>query len=376
MALTAKHPLFGLGPDNFVAGYRTAISAEGRIASLKEPFDSTHNWLLYAATSAGLVGLGATLVFIALSVRAGLSLARTHKDAALFLVPLAAYLGQGLVNVNDLTIDWVLWLSAGGIASASGRAIQKAPGKPRAVWWSVVAAVVSLVFTVPLAAYSGERINASRYFKSAVVTAQEGDWNAGLSFARAALAIDSRRAEYWNAFANALAVGGNASAAANAFIDASQRAPWDPGYPRNIALQKVRLGDVAGATRAIEQALQLDPNDSDTLDIDARLTFNRADYNTAAELGERAVRLAPDIVARYEVPVRAYFQLKNFAAAIGLLRQGITTVDDSHLHVLLALAYYGDGHPEDSEREVSRALELNPQSAEAMALRDQLRSAQ
>jgi Tfp pilus assembly protein PilF len=194
--------------------------------------------------------------------------------------------------------------------------------------------------------------------------------------ARVAIAIDPRRAEYWNAFGAALAAAGNASAAATAFADAELRSPWDPAYARNIALQKVRLGDVSGAEAATARSLALDPNDPDTLDIDARFTFNRGDYAGAAELGERAVRIGPQEPSRFEVPVRAYIQLKRYDDAIRVAKAGLQVNDIPHLHYLLALAYYTAGRPDDARVELDRALALDPGSQEAIQLRDKLRTTQ
>jgi tetratricopeptide (TPR) repeat protein len=365
-------PVLGVGPDNFVAVYRTARTEEAAIASLQEPYDSTHNWLLYSATSAGIAGAIATVALVATAFVAAGRLARMKSPFAVAAIPLAAYLGQGLVNVNDISLDWVMWLSAGAIAAGGPRPVGWWPARARPRLWS--AATACLLGAIALLATAGslQRITGSELFKSAIATAQDGQGATAIEFARSALRIDPRRAEYWNAFGDALAVAGNANAAATAFADAAARAPWDPGYPRNIALQKVRLGDVPGATRAIQRSLELDPNDPDSLDISARFTFNRGDYAEAARIGAKATRLLPTIVSFYEVPVRSYMQLKQYQDAERLLDSGLSAINDAHLHVLLGRVYLLEGRRGESARQADLALALRPDLTEAKDLRSQL----
>jgi O-antigen ligase/Tfp pilus assembly protein PilF len=374
--LVAARPAFGLGPDNFVVAYRPARTEEGVILSRQEPFDSTHNWLLYAATSAGVIGALAMCGFLGLVFADGVRAARSGSPHAMLLVPVAAYLGQGLVNVNDVSLDWVVWVAAGGIAAAAPRIAGGRPRVEKSIALSLGAAAVLGLVAAVFAAGSLARIGASEQFKAAIAAAQEGKGVAAIDHARAAISVDPRRAEYWNAFGDGLAVLGNASAAATAFADAAARAPWDPGYPRNIALQKVRLGDVAGATAAIERSLSLDPFDPDSLDIAARFTFNRGDYAGAAQLGERAIRIGPEEASRFEVPVRAYLQLKRYDDAARVASVGLAANDVPHLRYLLALVYFTAGRFADSQHELDRALALDPASQEALQLRGRLRAAQ
>jgi len=301
-----------------------------------------------------------------------LRLARAGSPFALTILPFAAYLGQGLADTNDIAIDSVFWLGAGAVAAGAARAEWSLPLPPRPRRWSAVPAVALVAVGVLAARPLFDRIQASEVFKTSLLYAQEGNGPTALEAARIATSIDPRRGEYWNAFGGALAVSGNARAAATAFADAAARAPWDPGYPKNIALQKVRYGDFAGAEAAVQRALTLDPYDADALDIEARFTFNRNEFERAASLGELAVTLRPRDVSKYEVPARAYVNLKRFADAERVLAKGIKATDDPHLHVLLALTYYGAGQRDASLAELDRALALLPGDPEAVSLRDQI----
>jgi Tfp pilus assembly protein PilF len=373
--LVAARPALGLGPDNFVVAFRPARTEEGVILARQELFDSTHNWLVYSATSAGVIGAVAICAFITLAFVAGVRGARSGSPYAILLVPLAAYLGQGLVDVNDVTLDWVMWLTAGGVAAAAPPFVGAWPRVQRPAGWSLGAAGALGLIALVIAAGTLPRIVASEYFKTAIAYGQEGNGSAAIENARAALNIDPRRAEYWNAFGNGLAVIGNASAAATAFADAAARAPWDPGYPRNIALQKVRLGDVAGATAAIERSVLLDPFDPVSLDIDARFAFNRGDYVQAAAISEKGIRIDPLVSSRYEVPVRAYLQLRRFDDAKRLLKSGFGLTGDLHLRVLLALTLFQANQRAESLQELSQVLASDPSNAEALGLRAQILAA-
>jgi Tfp pilus assembly protein PilF len=372
LKLLAGRPLLGLGPDNFAVGYKSVETLEGVLASFGETFNSTHNWFLYFATSAGIVGACAALAVVAMVGIAGWRLARSGDVAALAVVPFAAYLGQGIVDVNDISLDWVFWAAAGAIAATAPRALWSLPKPSRGPVWSAGTAVCLTVLALVAAAPSFGRITASETFKTSLLYAQEGNAPLAIEAARISIALDPRRAEYWNAFGSALAVSGNASAAATAFADAAARAPWEAGYQRNIALQKVRTGDFTGAQAAIQRSLALDPFDADSLDIEARFTFNRGDFEGAARLGELAVRLRPVDVPKYEVPAQAYFQLKRYDDAEKLLKSGLSKVDDPHLHVLLALTYIGEGKRDAALQELDRALALAPANPEALAIRQQL----
>src|SRR4029077_13218855 len=85
-----------------------------------------------------------------LAARAALSLARRGDPIAIAIVPVAAYLGQGLVDVNDVSIDWGVWFGIGLLAGAAAPAVVAARATRRRrvarrstpVWagWSLVAA--------------------------------------------------------------------------------------------------------------------------------------------------------------------------------------------------------------------------------------------
>jgi len=80
--------------------------------------NSTHDFLLYAGTSAGILGLAAIVTLIVLPAAFALRAATRRDPHALVFVLLAAYVAQGAVTISDLSLEWVPFVAAGFIAAA------------------------------------------------------------------------------------------------------------------------------------------------------------------------------------------------------------------------------------------------------------------
>lgn len=365
----AQHPILGLGPDNFAAIYPALRSERSFFLSPGVLENSTHNWFLYFLTSGGPVAALAIVALIAFVLATTIVLARGADPRALVAVPLLAYLGQGLVNVNDLGLDWVLWLSAGALVSAAARPIG---ARLRPATYSSAAALAVVVFLVALygAYVSRDRVMASEYFGREEVLSNAVQGLAAVEAARQAVAIDPRRAEYWSGFGRALLVAGNPGAAAQGFQEAADREPWQPVYWRNVALAKLSNADARGTVAALHRAIDADVFDADSHALLARISYNTGDYVAALREGQTTVHLEPEKVDEYEAPFRAALALNRLQDAVDLLRYGVAHTDSNALRDELAQVYDAQGHRDQALALVHEVLARDPLDGVALQLLD------
>ena len=371
----ARRTLLGVGPDNFAVVY-PSLRAERSVAiNGNELQTSTHNWFFYAAASAGLAGASALLALVAFVIAGSLRLARQGRAAGLCLVPVVAFLAQGLTVPDDIGLGWILWLCAGLVAAWTGRRFsgerwRRLPYDRR--WLPAGAGIALLAVAAWGIGNAGSRVLASEAMlrSEGFVAARRG--TDAVQASREAILLDPRRPEYWSAFGVALSAAGNPSAAASAFEEATARAPWHPLYWRNLALMRLTLGDMAAAFAAAERSTVADPYDAESRDLLARLAFDRGDYARAVDEGERAVRLAPGNVAAYDAPVRASIRLGQWERAERMLSAGLATTRAVHLRVLRAELLLAQGRRVAARLELDSVLAQDPGNAEAIALRTRL----
>jgi O-antigen ligase/Flp pilus assembly protein TadD len=372
--LVEARPVFGLGPDNFANGYPAYRSIETQILIPGQLENSTHSWILYYATSAGVVGLGAMIAFVVLVVLAGVRLAERRDAAALALVPVAAYLGQGSVGINDLSLDWVLWLAAGVIAGAAarpialGRSARLRPATNTAV--AAVAVAVILVAGVGLV-LAAQRIGGSRELGLAQALLGRNGPEAVLH-ARAALQQDPRRPELWANYGGALANNGSDAAAVPAFIEATRLDPTYPNHWRNLALVLGRLGNTTGAYAAVKRANAADPWDPDSLVLLSQLALARGDPQLAAAKGALAVRVDPANLDGYDAPVLADLSLQRFNEAERLLEQAFTHGENVRLRFRRAQLYAATQRQQLALADLDVVLKAEPTNPDAIKLKQQL----
>lgn len=369
MSLLASRPLLGLGPDNFVVGYPAHRSERSAILSPNELESSPHSWIFYYAISAGLVGILGYVCLLAAGTLQAARAASARNPAGLMMVPLAAYLGQGLVNVNDLSLDWIPWVCLGALAAVrlseqTFRARLRVP--PTGVYF--LAALI-LAASIPLGLNESARVRASESLGTSAALIAAGRAKEAIEFSRGSLVLDRNRPEYWSGFGTALSAAGSPAAAATAYLDAAERAPWQSIFWRNAALAKLATGDVPTAVSLLNRATSADPYDAPSRNLLAKLAFNVGDWAEAADQGERAARLLPFTPDAYEAPVQAYRALGRLSDAERLLRTAVSRSPTPHLWVLLAQVYLSMGRNDLALDAIAAALSLEPGDAEALQLR-------
>ncbi len=364
-------PILGLGPDNFGVAYlplRLERAALGQGATVTQT--STHNWLLYAATSAG-VPAGVVISVIALGgVVLSLGLARRADPAALVGIPLVAYLGQGLVNVNDVSLEWIPWVTVGTLVGASQPALPLQ--LRRRLFISLTpasgAAVVLLgCFASGLYGYQAVRPAEAMLVSEAASTAGAGD--VAVERATAALRMDPRRATYWASLGTAFTAAKQPFRGTAAFAEAAQLQPGQSLYWYDIGLVRLlAVGDDVTARVALMRAIKENPYDRDSWDLLSRISVNRGEFVRAREEGLRAVSLEPLDGKTYEAPIIADIRLGNWEEADAIATQARARLDTQRLRVLHAEVLAGLGRRDDALALVNLVLTNDPNDAEAEAL--------
>ena len=371
MASTAERFVLGLGPDNFAVAYPRNRAEESVLINGPGVLqNSTHNWILYFYSSAGILGLGSALAAIAFATVIAVRTAGRGGPAGFALVPLFAYLGQGLVDVNDVSLDWILWVSLGVVAASSG-AIKRHPIPVRNRLSAAVAlAVVIAIGGVGLVANEERRVQASQTLAQAQQLTNSKRGPDAISHAGSAANLDPGRAEYWSGFGTALSDAGSPSAAATAYLDAAARSPWQPIYWRNAGLMKLATGDEQVAERYLWRALDADPYDNISLNVLARLSLNRGDVAVAMELAERLIRVTPTDGDALEIYVAAALQAGRADSAIPVLIRALHAVETARAHVLLGRVYLSLGRRTEALEQAKLALAGEPNNSDALRLRD------
>lgn len=316
-----ERPLLGVGPDNFAAVYpsrRGTVSL--RTGTLE---NSTHDVWLYVASSAGLVGLAALALFVALGLSRAWQLAGRGHLAALAAVPLAAYLGQALVNVNEIVLEWTFWTSMGVVAGAASapilaRARPTAPRAARAVGaLALAAALLAATFGVFPRLVAGEAMLAAEAYSNA------GQAATGIEQGQTAVRMDERRAEVWTMYGSALYRAGRFTAATAAFAVAAERQPWSSVPWANLAASWSALGNADAAYGAARRALEADPLDQTARQIVTELGYQRGDYARAAAEGERAIAFGYADEQTYVTTISSYIRLRQLERAEPLSEEAV-----------------------------------------------------
>jgi O-antigen ligase len=376
VAEVQARPLFGVGPDNFGVVWPSVRTARSeQLIGPDNIENSTHGWPVYYLTSAGLAGLGAFLAAIVLAALAAIRLARRGDPLALAAVPLAAYLAQGLVDVNDVSLDWIPFFAMGLLAGAAGETVlvvaprskrARRSASPRPGWVGGVGWAFVTVALVAAAAAALPRVGASRAELLGQTRLNVGAAPEAIDMETDAVQRDPRRAEYWSSLGAALA-GVNSVAASSAFVTASEMAPHDRTHWLNISVTQRALGNLGGGIAAARRAVAADPNSSRAHRNLANALLQAERFEEAASEGETALRLyqAPEM---YEEPILAYIRLARWDRAVELANAAVKLTSFPHYYLRLAQALHGAGREKDSREALDVVLQQTPKDPEALDL--------
>lgn len=326
-------PALGVGPDNFVAVFPT-YRPETSWAALATtaPETSPHGWPWHVAVSSGLLGL---LVFGAVLATAAVVAARRRFPGVSLAAGamVASFLGTGLVTVNDVGTEWLLWVAlamvAGSVATDAPADEARRPAQRRGWRASLVpgAIVIGVIMAAtPYSAWAAnERAGASGAARAAGAFAQ------AIFVSEQAIDQDPRRAEYWNGLGLAYAGAGRFLDATRAFAKAVDLAPYHATYLSNLArahLTRARAGDAESGRQALataDRAVQVDPNNGESHFARAVVQLFLGTAAEAARESERGLVLypAPRDASVYELGARAYIELQDYALAERWLEKAI-----------------------------------------------------
>lgn len=367
-------PVLGVGPDNFSVVYPSHKSAIAlTIGNQSE--NSTHSLLLYVMTSAGVVGLVALVALIVFAVAGALRLARRGQTAALALIPLGAYLGQSLVTVNEVALDWIFWVSIGiigaGTASTIGvAAARRHPVRPARAVGAVALGVALLATAVGIAPrlVAGEAMLGSEAFANA------GRAPEAVPYGRDAVSADPRRAEMWSSLGAALYKVPARVASVQAFTVAAKQHPWDPLVWKNLAAAWSALGNRDAAFAAAARAVESDAYDGEARALLSSIAYDRGEYTRAGAEGERAIAYLAGADANvWYVTISAYVQLKDWQHAEPLARDAASRFTTSmRLRLLYAAILADQGKTADALSVIDAVLQDQPNNADALALKNAL----
>jgi O-antigen ligase/Flp pilus assembly protein TadD len=365
----SERPVLGFGPDNFAAVYPSR-RPEGSITVSEGLENSTHDVWLYVATSAGVVGVAALVALVSLLALGGWRLSRAGHPAALAAIPLAAYLGQALVGVNEIAVDWIFWVAAGVIAAGSARPIRSAGrGSFRSArvvgWVAVAAAVAAIVGLVAPRVAAGEGMLASEAFAAA------NRGREAVPYGETAVSADPRRAEHWSSYGGALYRAGDRPAALAAYNMAARVEPWHPLSWMNLAIVWNDMGNTDAAFQAVKRAVAADPYDGVARELLAQLSYERGDFAGAVNEGLRAISYElRDRPTAFFTTISAYVQLKDLEHAEALAREAVLRFNTIQLRLQLAAILADEGKTQEAVAVLDALLRDQPANADAQRLRD------
>ncbi len=123
--------------------------------------------------------------------------------------------------------------------------------------------------------------------------AERGNYDGALSYGERYRQRFGESFEYWLRVADLYALSGNDKASADALQKAASYAPDDAALQYRIASSYTRKEDVPMAMKALDRALELDPDNIQYLRSRSDLASWIGDYDTALESNYRILKIAP-----------------------------------------------------------------------------------
>ena len=161
---------------------------------------------------------------------------------------------------------------------------------------------------------------------------------------------------------------GDAKAAAEAYQEALQLKPSDPGMHYNLSLALAKLGDTAGEMRELRESIELGPN---VAEAHNQLGISYMADGKVAE-AEKEFRAALAISPAYAEAKNnlgtLYGRVGNHSAAVELFRQAIEVNPQyAQAYLNLGLTLASQGKYAEAQRQLREALKLEPDNRIALS---------
>ncbi len=397
LGIVRERPLLGYGPDGFAAGVPEHRPERAHPTIQQGVPTSGHSWIVYIATSSGLLGLATFVAVVvtgfALTLRRGLG-----TPAVAGAAMIVSFLGTGLTTVNEIGTEWLFWAGVGMIAASTAQPFPtttssrqgvdaRASKRKGSARWSdprsIAAALcvgagllLSLTLIGPAAASRSARASQDLRLVGRVPQAIE--------LALAATRADTLRADYWRVLGLAYVGSARWRDGGAAFERALTLAPYDVRNLNDLALTQLVLantGDAAARTRALEladQAVETDPNNPGAHFTRAAIRQGTGDQAEALRSIERALELDPRSTTPrlYVIGTQALLALGRPADAVRLARRGTavfsTTPRSFDLRIELVRGLIAAGQRADALSEIDIALTIRPSDRTAQQLRSEI----
>ncbi len=165
---------------------------------------------------------------------------------------------------------------------------------------------------------------------------------------------------------------GNISIEEGRFKDAVKMLSESLSYKDNarvridLAVAYLRLTEFEKALQEARTAVELDPNNAYVRYVLGNIYFTKEDYQSALPQLEKVFILAPNFDAARALGL-TYLYLKQPERAKLLFEEMLEAFkgDDSELHMVFGQVYEQTNYPLEAERELRRALALNPKQKRA-----------
>lgn len=376
IAAFEARPLLGFGVDNFGVAFPQVRVPETASVLGPDHWDSSaHDWVLQAAATTGIMGLGSLLALIgATAWSLWRSLRRSPHIVGPAILAFTAYWAQGLLTVGSISVDWFPWLVAGVAAGLDGQAAP-APARRRlpAIAIAVVAAVALVGASTGLSASRANDLGKIAYVSKD-----------GAPSAQAAIRLDGARAIYWRLDAVALETAQRWREAGDAHAAAAARAPHMVAYWIGLAhdrAMQLRTGDTSGGGKdaviaAGDRALASDPREPFAWVSIGDTMYDLGEYDRALDAAISAIRLYQNDADYDTLAASAAGRIADPASARRRLEPVLLVKDSAIIRVAVAKLALAGGDRAAALLNAQRALQLDPASEAAQALLRALASQQ
>jgi predicted TPR repeat methyltransferase len=267
-----------------------------------------------------------------------LAIALEHHRAGRLRQAAATY--QSLLRGNPLHADALHWL--GVLATQAGRPAAAVPFLEQAA--ALRADDPAFAHNLATAhLHAGQYDHAIRAFERALklvpdrpdtllawglahlARRQPGDAQAAAFAFRQAMAAGLDTADLYRQLGLALLAADQPAEAADAFMTAAERDPYDPVAYHHLALAHRALGNERDVRRNLNKTLELDPNNARAWHALAQLDLEAGNPDIAANLFRKAAKHDPHYAAPWQSLGRLYQQQGKHAEALDAFKQALRT---------------------------------------------------